>query len=547
MTLDDKEAVEILKKSKQVPQFILDARKRTKTLTALFQGDDFKTELSKVEHIEKSADKWRAREKYSRSIIDLNERVFRPLDNVYSATGTVKRYNITSETEKKKLLNNITNTRGNQSLQEWLHRNWMPVYHFDPSGVIFLEGDGEKAYPTYKSINAIRNYEWKGQNLEWVLFEEKKEKKENHEVITTQRIVDDSFYRTYKVVGDDFTLIEDRTEPNTFGYCPGMISSDITKVGCEEVRESPARNIVEIEQEYLRDQSILTIVKFLNGFKNLVRPKILCPKCHGAKKTGQGSCNDCDGTGFLINRDPTDEIILPIDITNPDAVIPSASDIAAWIGLDVETWDQYRKELEILGILIYETVWGSHQVRNEGERTATEVWINTQPVINRLDKYSKVASHMEWQLTEWIANYQIAKNIDKHVSYIAYGKGFIIDPPNELLRIYSEGKEKQLSPVVLDRQLTEYITAKYGSDPEQLRIELLKMRLDLYIHYTIEQVNEIYGQVEAQKKGLFNEWWESLTIDDYSKSYETLEKSRDEYLNEKTNGEDTSVQVVPAG
>lgn len=543
MVLDESQVIEKLNDSLSVPKFIMEARERTKTLKALFDGDDFQDELSKIEHIEKSEDKWRARKKYSRSIVDLNERLFRYLDNVYSATGGTKIYDIKGEQQKKTFIDTIRKVRGNQSLERWLQANWMPAYHSDPHGTIFIESkrldDGTaKPYPTYKSIESIRNYEWDGQNLEWIIFEPKT-KLINRNHVSTYRIVDDEQDRTFRFDGGSFTIIPELTIKNEFGECPGLINSNITKVGREEIRLSPANNIIGLEQDYLRDQSILSIVKFLNGFKNLVRPKVVCTTCRGVGKTGENTCKSCDGKGFKVNMDVTDEIILPIDLNNPDLKIPDATTLATYIGLDVETWDQYRKELQILDLMAHETIWGSHQVSNQDgsrktERTATEVWVNTQPVINRLNKYSDAAEFMEWQISEWIANFiDTTKDKDKKVITISLGRRFIIDPPDELLRVYREGKKDQVSASVSDKQLNEYLTAKYKNDPQQLRIELLKVKLELYVHYTIEQVNSIYGNKEAMKKGLFSDWWESLDQIDYEKDITALENNRDIWINEK--------------
>jgi len=182
MIFTEDQALALIKLNEQTPKWVISAREQHKTLSALLDGEGFKDELSKIEHIEKSEKRWEVRKKYSRSIIDLNKRLLRPLDNVYSATGGSKIYNL-PDSQKKNLLKKLSKIRGNQSLERWLKTNWMPVYHSDPNGVIFIEylinDDVNDCWTTYKSINRIRNYKKNGQSLEWILFEPHKETKIN--------------------------------------------------------------------------------------------------------------------------------------------------------------------------------------------------------------------------------------------------------------------------------------------------------------------------------------------------------------------------------
>jgi hypothetical protein len=85
--------------------------------------------------------------------------------------------------------------------------------------------------------------------------------------------------------------------------------------------------------------------------------------------------------------------------------------------------------------------------------------------------------------------------------------------------------------VILDRKMTEYLTSKYKNDPETLKTELLKKDLEPYVHYSIDTVLKVYGRNEAQKKGLFADWWETLTAKDMVKTKEQLEKSKTEWIN----------------
>lgn len=515
MILDAEQLMKILKGSAQVPKHIERGRETAKTMRALVDGKEFGELLSKIENIERSEDKWKARKNYARSIKDLNHRLLRPIDNVYSATGGSRKYLPENENQNRELIQRISRIRGNQSLTKWLQKNWMHLYITDPAGLIFMESskDGEKVYPTYKAIEKIRDYKANGQNVEWVLFEPKDIKMPDNEVKKLYRLVDDDRdYRFWKEGNEFIEILEGdyASLDHPYNLCPGIINSDINEVG-EDTRLSAIDEVIELQKEYLRDQSIKTIVKFLNGFQNLVRPKIICSSCHGTGKTGENKCKDCNATGFLTNRDVTDEIIIPIDLRKPDQKLPNARELANWIGLDTDTWDQYNDELKLLEVLAFQTLWGSHySTLDQGpDKTATEVFVNTQPVMNRLNDFTDAAEFVEWQVTHWIANF-IFPTADKNqnVSEINYGRRYIIDPPDAILDKYNSARGSGAGSIILDKLLTEYITAKYRSDQENLRRHLVRSRVEPYVHYTLQTVNSIFGNMEAQKKALFRDWWE---------------------------------------
>lgn len=524
------EIFQIIKALKtQIPSFIVEARKYSKTLNALVTGDCFRDELSKIEHIEKSNEKWKAREKYAISIKDLCERVLRPLDNVYSATGESKYFNLKSERDKELIIQKLGNVRDTKSLKKWLEDNWKQVYITDPNGLIFLEYKDENSYPTYKSIGSIRYYQARGQNIDFVLFEPELTKDGNY----IWRFVDE--LNDYRILESNnvFTVIEDLSFQHPFGFCPGIINSNIIKIGTEQ-RLSFIDGIVDLLKVFLRDTSILMLVKFLNGFKTLIRPRITCPTCHGVGNTGDVKCDDCKGTGFLINRDATDEITLPITLDNPDIKIPDAAGFAAYIGLDVETWNQYNSELERLEVKITDTLWGSKkEVASAQQKTQLEIWANTQPVIIALNKVSEVAEWVDWQVTEFLMNFYLSKDKTEKGCNVCYGKNFILDPPEIILERLTESYKNGVPVIIVDRQLNELITTKFRNDVEQLNIEMKKKNLEPYIFFTLKDVKEILGTTEAQRKILYFDWIKTLSFEDYNKQTELLQKEFDKFFSDK--------------
>ena len=521
------EVIKAIKQYNKVPDWVAEAREYHKTMKALIYGEDYKSLLLKVEHIE-TQKKAEARNKYSRPIKDTNAKILEPVSNVYSATGGSKLYDIKSEEQKKSFLKELGNVRGGLSLEQWLATYWSKdLYNVDPSGLMMLEWQDDKAWPTYKSIDTIRYYLANGLDVELVIFEPKKVLGKSDLI---WRVVDDSKDYTVKQIGEVFTEVSEYTFNNPFGTCPARICSDKQQLG-KQHRLAPIDNIVETEKEFMRDRSILTIYKFLNGFATPYKPKIICPSCHGTKKQGDKSCPDCNGKGVILDKDVTDEIIIPIDL-NAENPVTLPTNFAGFISPDLAIWEQYIKEGDRLFNEMFETIWGTRESEAK-DQTAMSVILNTQPMISRLDSWSNVGQAQEHSFTEMLANFYLTKDVNDRISVIAYGRNYIIQPPEFLLKQYQESTESKDPITIRDRKLNEYITSKYKNDPQTLRIELMKKDLEPYVHYDIEIVNEIYGNIEAQKKGLFTDWWESLNSSDKNKTTEQLEAQRDAWYASK--------------
>lgn len=509
MTLDNDEALIVLKASKKVPKNIVIGREMSKELFALIEGDEFANELIKnIEHLE-SSQKAEARKKYSRSITDFFERLSQPIGNIYSSVGGSKRYDIDNENTKKEYLEKISKVSGNMSLEKWLRQNWMPLYHADPNGVIMWEWKNEDAYPTYKGIDVIRNYKLKGQNVDWILFEPEK-KNIDGSVIYVWRLVDDETDRIYYQRGDEFDLQEDLTFPNPFGKCPAIVNSDLTKLGYD-YRISPYFKIVDLCKEYARDQSIKTIYKFQSGFPIHWRYVSQCRTCTGTGKLGDDTCSDCSGKGYLQKGDVTDMVTLPLPEEGDQVIAPN---IAGFIAPDLETWNQYNTELQLLEEFAYRTHW-SITATNDADgqtETATGRYIDLQPQINKLNEYADTAEWVEAEMSEMLLHFVNEGNQDEGSIYVNYGRRYILESSDTILEKYHTAKENDDNAVIKDRLLSEYITAKYKNDPKMLREEILKAKVEPYVHDNLEDVANLFGSKEASKKTLFGKWW-SLEAD----------------------------------
>jgi hypothetical protein len=529
---NNEEVQSLIKSLSKVPDWVSKARAYHHEMKALIYGDEYRDLLLRIEHIEPAGPKAEARKKYARPIKDINAKILDPVDNVYSASGGVKEYNIASDAQKDEFLRHISNARDGKSLEQWLQTYWSKdLYNIDPSGLMFLEWKDGRSWITYKSIDAIRSYGEKGMNIEYVVFEPK-EIDGNKKL---WRLVDDVIDYTIIEDGDTLTVStdKDQTFKHPFGYCPGRICSDKKHMG-KDYRLAPLDDIIDAEKEFLRDRSILTIYKFLNGFATPYRPKIVCPECHGTGKNGIDSCSGCDGKGFV--KDGTDvvsEIVIPIDLTaeNP---IQLPTNFAGYISPPLEIWNQYRQEQKIMFSEMFEAVWGTRESEEVKDQTAMGAILNTQPMIAKLNGWSDVAQSHESFFTELFANFYISnKKKDAKICNIVYGRNYIIQPPEFLFSEYQKARQENAPVTILDRKLSEYITSKHKNDPQTLRVELMKKDLEPYVHFDLKLVFDIFGVEEAKKKAMFTDWWETLTEQDKTKTKEQLEAMRDEWYSQK--------------
>ena len=523
MKLNDIQAVEKIKEHIGISPKLTKLREQSKELYALIEGDDFADQLiSKIEHIE-GQKKSEARKKYARDIQDFFERLFQPIENINYATGGNKVYQIDDENVKREFLKTINNIKDSNTLQNWVMNVGIKLSHVDPNGVIFMEytTDPNKVYPTYKSIWDIRAYERRGQLLEWILFEPIVDQDEDGNQVKYWRIVDDVTDRTFKQYGEVFTLVKDKSFEHPFGEVPALINSNIVKVG-KDYRISPITPILGLSKEYARDQSIKTIYKFLQGFPISWRYVTECEDCKGTGNKEGAGCASCNSKGYLNKGDVTDLATIPLPKEGETAI----TEIGGFDSPDLETWNQYNDELNIFEKLATRTFWGTLAGLEEaigGRKTTTEVIFNKQPIENRLNKYADYAEFVEWRLSEWVLNFlDRSKARDEKQIVVKYGRNYVIEPSDTILKRYEEAKGKGENDVVLDELFKQLLQATYRTNPVELQVNILKSEVEPYLHMDIKTVQDVFGIMEAQKKGLFGKWWNTLKKEDFNKDRETL-------------------------
>ena len=522
---EDIDVFNFIRDNLKVKPWIGEARTQHKLLDALVTGKDFKEVLIKrIEKIE-SEDRAKARVRYSKDIRDFFDRVMQPRANIFTASGGSIKNDIKQEEEKKRFNKALAHFKGQKSMSQYLAENFFRLQDTDPNGLIFLEYVEQiDISPTYKSINDIRFYVSNGQLLEVLLFEpETKVVGDVSHVIW--RVVDDK--KDYRVIqkGDEFTVIEDLTFEHPFGKVPATILSDVQIMG-SEVRISPIWSIEQIAQDYARDKSILTIYKFQNGMPRHWRYKKSCRECHGTGKTGDdnGACNTCNGKGDLRRNDITD--ITEIELPREDEPIVTPN-IEGFVSPDLDTWKQYKEDLRDMEDSSDATMWGTTRIKGSGTKTATESFINVQPVMNKLNRFADNVEFTDNQLADWVENWAHGQPKEQSEYHKTYGRRFIIESPDVILDKYTIAREKGDNTTILDKLLDEYILSVYQTNPTLLQEMQKKRIVEPLIHLSVTDVNTIFGADRTNQKVLFVDFWEQA---DKDKTVEQLAVDRDKYF-----------------
>jgi len=498
------EVIKFLEDNITTPTWVGTARKNSEELKALVNGKDFdKFLIGKIEHIE-SDSRAEARKKYAKDIRSVFERINQPRVNVFTASGGEVINNISSTTLSDKLVKSLAQFKGQKSIKKYLSESFFRLRDTDPNGVMFLEYKAdEDIYPTYKSIEDIHSYVSDGQLVEFIVF--KAVKVSDYLV---WRIVDDKTDWRIKQDGMSFTIIDDETFNHPFGIPPCVILSEVQETG-SEVRISPLWPILKDAEDYARDKSVLTIYKFTTGMPRHFRFEKECKACKGVGKTGTGEeekgCTVCGGKGNMRKNDVTDVTVIEMPREGEPMIAPN---IEGFISPDLKTWQQYKDDLKDSEDLMDSTYWGTRRMKEANNETATGRFIDVQPVENKLNTFTDSAEWTHNTLTNLVENWVFNTPKDEHDYHTIYGRGYILETPDLLLDRYNKSRESGSNNTILDKELSEYITAKYQNNTSLMQGMLKKATIEPYVHLGILVVFEIFGNVEANKKVLFNDFWE---------------------------------------
>jgi hypothetical protein len=490
--------------------------KYNKTMRLHLYGDGMDSHLTTIEGFETPAIR-ELRVKYSTNNKDLTSRLKRPIDKVFSARGGSVYYNL-SDGQDKKAMAIAGNVKGGLSVKKWIENFWMPHYLDDPYGIIFMEIDQEgEVYPTYKAITSIFSYKYNGSALEYIVFEATKAEKRNANLKEDEkiyRVVDDVFDYYVKLENEDVTILENLSYPNFFPRVPAVINSDINNSAGEGFL-SLLDDVITLADTYLLKGSIKTTHDFLHGFPKYWEYADDCTTCGGAKYHEAKPCTDCKGTGKRLMTKVSDAKLLNYPQSKDEPMV--TPNVAGYVEPSDIYYGIATSELSALESAMHHTLWGSDDqpktpglaTNQQGQtKTATQIVSDQQPKIDRLSQIADSAEKRHKFILDHIIEIKLKEGyIESGGSSVNYGRRFMIESPDAIWDRYSEAKTKGAAVSVLDDLLQEFIETKYQGDPVSMAIQVKLMKLEPFVHLTIQQVQTLAPSPEDYAAKLyFGEW-----------------------------------------
>ncbi len=460
------------------------------------------------------------RVKYTKSTKDLFSRLARPVDKVFSARGGSVYYNL-AENQEAWAREKALNVRDGYSVKKWIENFWKPHFLDDPNGFIFIEvGDNRNSkppylnvYPTYKSISTVFDYLPAGNKLEYVVFTMSDAEKRKAKIASDGkvfRIVDDLFDYMVKWDGTTATILQDHTYPNYFFAVPAILNSDFNDPLVDGKMISLFDECMELAKEFLLKGSIKVTHDFLHGFPRYAEYADQCTDCVGTGYKGNDPCPTCKGAGATIRTSVSDTKLLKFPESKEEAVVLPAN-TGAFISPDKTYHEIATSDLSLLEAAMHFTLWGKYDtprvkqgMSNDGQKTATEVISDEQPMIDRLMQISESAETRH----KFILDHVIKLTIPRFTgTTVNYGKRFQLEGPDSLWDKYSLARKDGAPVAILDDLLVDYLEAKYGSDPISLNINLKLREVEPFVHVPMNDLEKYSASpFEKLKKSMFGEW-----------------------------------------
>lgn len=527
------------------PQFIIDAKKKQRKLDMHVNGHGVTEYLAKIEGYE-NKEQLILRKKFAISNKFLNANILRPVDKVFTAKGGSKVYDTggTEKTEKEFRANILSDIAGGNSITKWISKVQANKYYSDPSGLVYFEvsEDGKNTVPTIKSIQSIQNYQIVGRNVLWVLFGAETIKNDQGEVIAGKfyRFVDNEKDWTIHADGDLFKEITEKDKPNNWTFVkpstknrwnrvPGIVNSEIINDKLK-FNDSPIDVIVELQDKYLRTNSIKSIHEFLHGFPVFWMYHKKCDSCKGLGEIGGETCKACNGTGASLKRDVSDALLLktPQDKDSPTI----APDVAGYVAPPNEIPEEQRTELDWLYQLQFWTMWGTSFEKRDKE-TATGRFLDVEPVNERRVEFSEAFEDMEQRMTNFLGEFYLPNSYEG--SSINYGRRYQMESPDALWKKYIDAKKEKAPRSSLDTILNQYYESEFANDVEMLQVSIKGMKLEPYVHTTVEDAQGFLPSEQFIEKVAFSEWWKSLDPKHiFLTDIDKLNKEFDKFIKQNT-------------
>lgn len=537
------EDIKVLIKKGQ-PHWIKEACEDHRKLDVHINGEDVAEYLESVNNYE-NARQYELRKKFATSNKFVFENLLRPIDKIFSAKGGNKTISASTKSKEQLLKGKISEIQYGYSVTDWIQKIQANKFYSDPNGLVFFEVKDNETYPTIKGIKCIFNYLSNGRYCEWVIFKPEKRNDIAGKQIDADfyRVVDDKFDYLIKVKADQFTIVDEETYPIMFKRCPAIINSDLIDAELE-MKKSPVDSVIELADHYLNTSSVKNIYEFLHGypiFWAYVQP---CRKCDGTGLYEGETCTSCRGEGHTFRKDVSDVIKLKPPTSSDEPTL--APNIAGYVQPDLEVWKEQRIELDWIWGLMHFTMWGTsvQDSPNNKEKTATEAFINVQPVNDKLNSFADSFEDLEKKMVDFIGDFYLRESYKG--SSINYGRRFLVESPDQIWNKYEKAKVAGSPKVSLDYLLNQFYQAEFANDLESLTVATKGIKLEPFVHKTDEEISSLTEVLieDKIKKYYFNEWFKSLVYEDILlKDVDTLSNEFETYLKIKNDARQEALRV----
>ena len=159
-----------------------------------------------------------------------------------------------------------------------------------------------------------------------------------------------------------------------------------------------------------------------------------------------------------------------------------------------------RVDLDWLEAQIFESATGGLQrtSASEGNRTATEVVINTKPLEDIIGLILDNVEYVETFLTDTIGRYSFPDTYQS--AQINYGRKLNLRDENVILLEIEQAKKSGSSTAMIKSLVEELIHSRYQRNPLELERQILMLETEPMIGFTNEEVaNSLFITVETKQ------------------------------------------------
>lgn len=430
-------------------------------------------------------------------------------NKVFSARGGGRFYDFSGDRDKESFKQILKDVRKGQSIQTFMQKDWKRYVNFDPSGILLAEINPktEGLEITYKSSEYLHDIGYKSaQTINYIIFKPVQDEFGNN----IYRVIDDSFDYLIKQEQTTFSIIEEQTFANPWGFVPATFISD--RVDKENSAfDTHISEALIYGNDLLLDYTIYKIYKLKQGVPFVWEYASQCSTCQGSGyvNNSEHECGTCKGTGYdNHNRSVADIKVLPIPEEGEPSIVPPVG----YVQPDLNTWTKFEETMQDYREKMYSAVWGEISVvnRERSNITAREVEIRENSKESKLNDISENAENVERRLTDIFGYYYFPGSYQG--SIINYGRDYYTKSSDELIREYEEGLEKGLPTSNLNDILERYFHTIYGRSPQRLNAAIIEMKAKPFYHWQPEKIQSAgVNELDYSKNLYFDEfkiWYE---------------------------------------